>query len=115
MNADRYLLTFIDASHNAGAPIPAPEETYLAQGGRAAGFGHCADAVWDPVRMNNILDHFASAFFGLHLAGDRDKQTYLDLIPNGKDGKPTPAHNYWKGFKRRTAVGLVFEHLPASG
>src|SRR6185295_13817100 len=27
-NADRYLLTFVDAGHNAGAPIPAPAETY---------------------------------------------------------------------------------------
>ncbi len=121
VNADRYLLTFIGANHNAGAPIPAPEETHVAQDGRAAGFGHYADPVWDTVRMNNILDHFATAFFGLRLSGEQDKQAYFDLVPNGKDavysvdkdGKPTPAHTYWKGFKRRTAAGLVLEHLPA--
>ena len=28
VNADRYLLTFLNANHNAGAPIPAPAETY---------------------------------------------------------------------------------------
>ena len=28
VNADRYLLTFLNASHNAAAPIPAPVETY---------------------------------------------------------------------------------------
>ncbi len=120
VNADRYLLTFINANHNAGAPIPAPEETYTAEGGRAAGFGHYADAVWDTARMNNILDHFATAFFGLRLKDEADKQAYLDVVPNGKDavysldkdGKPTPTHTYWKGFKRRTAVGLVLEHLP---
>ena len=28
VNADRYLLTFINANHNAAAPIPAPAETY---------------------------------------------------------------------------------------
>src|SRR5918993_2378403 len=28
INADRYLLTFINANHNAAAPIPAPSETY---------------------------------------------------------------------------------------
>ena len=26
------------------------------------------------------------------------------------DGKPLPAHTYWKGFKRATAVGLILEH-----
>jgi len=39
-------------------------------------------------------------------------------VPNGKDavyaidrdGKPMPTHNYWKGFKRATAVGLILEH-----
>ena len=30
-----------------------------------------------------------------------------------KDGKPTAAHTYWKGFSRRTAVGLVLEHAAA--
>ncbi len=28
VNADRYLLTFLNANHNAAAPIPAPAETY---------------------------------------------------------------------------------------
>jgi len=72
--------------------------------------------------MNNILDHFATAFFDTLLKGDAAKQAYLDVIPNGKDGvfsvdkdgKATPAHTYWKGFSRRTAVGLVLEHRPAS-
>ena len=120
-NADRYLLTFLNANHNAGAPIPAPEETYLSKDGRPPGFTHYNDAVWDTVRMNNILDHFATAFFDARLKGDADKQAYLDVTPNGKDGifavdkdgKPTAAHTYWKGFSRRTAVGLVLEHLTA--
>lgn len=119
--ADRYLLTFLGANHNAAAPIPAPEETYESKDGRPPGFTHYADAVWDTVRMNNILDHFATAFFDLRLKGDGSRQAYLDLVPNGKDGvfavdkegKPTPAHTYWKGFKARTAVGLVLEHLPS--
>jgi predicted dienelactone hydrolase len=120
INADRYLLTFTGANHNAGAPIPAPVETYESKEGRPPGFTHYADPVWDTARMNNILDHFATAFFGLRLKGEPDMQAYLDLIPHGKDGvfvvdkegKPLPAHTYWKGFKRRTAVGLVLEHLP---
>jgi predicted dienelactone hydrolase len=115
-NADRYLLTFVDAGHNAGAPIPAPAETYP---NTSTAFSHYADSVWDTVRMNNVLDHFATAYFGLYLKGEGDKQAYLDLIPVGKDGvyavaadgKPAPTHTYWKGFKQRTAVGLTLQHL----
>jgi predicted dienelactone hydrolase len=118
VNADRYLLTFINANHNAGAPIPAPAETYQTTASGGSPFSHYADAVWDTARMNNILDHFATAFFSLHLKGEQDKQAYLDVVPNGRDavfsmdrdGKPTATHTYWKGFKRGTAVGLVLEH-----
>ena len=46
VNADRYLLTFINASHNAGAPIPAPAETYAySERLKSAPFVHYADAV----------------------------------------------------------------------
>lgn len=121
IHADRYLLTFHGANHNAGAPIPAPEETYAGRNGQPPGFTHYADPVWDTVRMNNILDHFATAFFGLRLKGETEMQSYLEVVPHGKDavfafdreGKPQPGHTYWKGFKRRTAVGLSFEHLEA--
>lgn len=118
INADRYLLTFINANHNAAAPIPAPVEVY----GTPNSFAHYADAVWDNARMNNIFNHFATAFLSIYLKGEQDKQSYLDLIPNGKDGvyaidrdgKAGPTHTYWKGFKRSTAVGLILEHaLPA--
>jgi predicted dienelactone hydrolase len=103
VNADRYLLTFVNANHNAGAPIPAPAETYAPSAdGRPAAFSHYADGVWDTVRMNNILDHFATAFFSLHLKGETDKQGYLDAG--------------WKGFRRGTTAGLALDHAPpASG
>jgi predicted dienelactone hydrolase len=124
VNADRYLLTFINANHNAAAPIPAPAETYAYTDAQrnAPPFTHYADAVWDTARMNNILDHFATAWFEWQLKGDQDKQSYLNVVPNGKDavfsmdrdGKPTATHNYWKGFKRGTAVGLILEHSPAA-
>jgi predicted dienelactone hydrolase len=96
VNADRYLLTFVNANHNAAAPIPAPAEVYVAaEQGKPAAFAHYADAVWDTVRMNNILDHFATAYFDLYLKGDQDKKAYFEG---------------WKGFKRGTSVGLTLEH-----
>ena len=118
INADRYLLTFINANHNAAAPIPAPVEVY----GTLNAFTHYADEVWDTTRMNNVFNHFASAFLAIHLKGEQDKQSYLDVIPHGKDGvyaidrdgKAGPTHTYWKGFKRGTAVGLVLEHATAT-
>jgi predicted dienelactone hydrolase len=122
VNADRYLLTFINANHNAAAPMAAPVEVLNANPPTAGAFGHYGDAVWDNTRMNNIFDHFATAYFGLHLKNEQDKQAYLDVVPNGKDavysvdrdGKPGPTHTYWKGFKRATAAALMLEHRTAA-
>jgi predicted dienelactone hydrolase len=119
VNADRYLLTFINANHNAAAPIPAPAEAYrFSETLKAYPFAHYADAVWDTVRMNNVLQHFVTAWVGVHLETDATKQAYFDVVPQGRDGvwaidatgAPQPAHTYWKGFARGTAVGLVLEH-----
>jgi predicted dienelactone hydrolase len=97
VNADRYLLTFVNANHNAGAPIPAPIETYeYSNTLRSFPSVHYADAVWDTTRMNNIFDHFATAWFSLHLKNQPEMQEYLD--------------SSWKGFKRGTSVGLILEH-----
>jgi predicted dienelactone hydrolase len=118
--ADRYLLTFLNGSHNVAAPIPAPAEAYAYSATlKAFPFMHYADAVWDSVRSNNILQHFATAFLSVYLKGEREMQAFLDVVPRGidavhsvgPDGKPRPGHTYWKGFKPRTAAGLVLEHL----
>ena len=122
INVDRALLTFDNANHNAAAPIPAPAESY--EDNPALGFPafeHYADAVWDTVRMNNITQHFATAWMDLHLKGDSSKQDYLDLVPNSNDGVNAmeadgslmDTHTYWKGFANRTAKGLHFEWLMA--
>lgn len=118
----RHLLTFENANHNAGAPMPSPAEGYqMVEGLDFAPFEHYADAVWDNVRMNNITQHFATAFMDLHLKGDDGKAAFLDLLPKasegvhklGDDGKPTEEHTYWEGFPARTAAGLMFETLDA--
>lgn len=116
VNSDRYLLTFKNAGHNAGAPYPVPVEILNSED--RAGASHYTDPVWDNVRMNNIMDHFVTAWFDYHLKGNSDSLSYLDLVPDGADGnysvsngKPNPDHNYWKGFGAGTAVGLKLEHL----
>ncbi len=118
VGTQRHLLTFDHANHNAAAPIPAPAESYEpAEGLDFLPFDHYADAVWDTVRMNNIAQHFATAFFDLHLKGQTDKARYLDLVPNSGDGvvalddagQPAEDHTYWEGFAPRTAAGLRFE------
>ena len=123
--ADRYLLTYLGAGHNAGAPIPAPAEAYAYSDTlKLSPFMHYADSVWDTVRMNNILQHFATAFLALHLKSDAGMAPYLDVVPKGseavysveRDGTPKADHTYWKGFKQRAAAGLTFEHLrPSTG
>ena len=111
VNAERALLTFVNANHNAAAPIAAPREV------GPETFGHYADAVWDTTRMNNVAQHFATAFLGIHLQGDETLAPYLDLVADAADGvvarddagSPTADHTYWRGFPDRTAVGLTFE------
>lgn len=122
MPVERYLLTFDNANHNAAAPMPAPAESWQKSEnlGRAT-FDHYADAVWDTVRMNNIAQHFATAWFDLKLKGEQDKSRYLELVEDSakgvwaanEDGSFKPEHTYWRGFANRTAAGLHLEHRAA--
>ncbi|MFN4061994.1 alpha/beta hydrolase family protein [Paracoccus hibiscisoli] len=118
----RHLLTFDHANHNAAAPIPAPAEAWaMSESLGRAPFDHYADPVWDSVRMNNILQHFTTAFLDIHLKGDSGKADYLNLIPDAgdgvwsldDDGTPDAAHTYWLGFPDRSAKGLMFETKPS--
>jgi predicted dienelactone hydrolase len=121
VNTDRYLLTYQYANHNAGAAIPAPNESW--QKSETLGyapFEHYADPVWDSVRMNNIAQHFCTAFMDLKLKNKQQQADYLALISNSADcvfsvdehSQPTQAHTYWKGFSDRSAKGLSFEFKP---
>ena len=96
---ERYLLTYEGARHNV-APNPPPPEA-LAPGLDIDEYLRYADSVWDTRRMNNINQHFLTAFFGWKLQGNAELETYLDLSPSPSDE--------WAGFKPRTAVGLSFE------
>jgi predicted dienelactone hydrolase len=119
INSDRYLLTYINAGHNAIAPIPLPFE--IQNNVDQTGASHYTDPVWDSVRSANVMNHFATAFFDYYLKGDTRRISYLELLPNAQDGiydvkdaGPTSAHTYWKGFAAGTARGLMLEHRPAA-
>jgi predicted dienelactone hydrolase len=116
VNSDRYLLTYKNAGHNAGAPYPVPREILDSETGEGA--SHYTDPVWDSVRMNNVMDHFVTAYFNYHLKGDASMLDYLDVHPDGatatysvKNGVPDDAHTYWPGFEEGSAVGLKLEKL----
>ncbi len=118
VNAPRYLLTFENANHNAGAPMPAPVESWKpAPNLKFVPAEHYIDAVWDNARMNNISQHFATAFLGKYLKNDAGMEAYLNLVEKSKDGKFSAEengtfkadHTYWKGFPARSAAGLVLE------
>ncbi|MBW6500893.1 MAG: hypothetical protein K0B05_05815, partial [Bacteroidales bacterium] len=103
VNADRYLLTYINARHNV-APNPPPAES-LEPGLFFDFYYHYAEPAWDQRRINNINQHFVTAFLGIHLK-DKDYRQYLDLPESSDTGK-------WNGFRPRTAAGLELLHSPA--
>jgi len=118
VNAPRFLLTYENANHNAGAPMPPPRETWLPVPNlKFIPAEHYIDAVWDNTRMNNIAQHFSTAFLAKYLKNDAGMDPYLNLVENSRDGKWSAAsdgafkddHSYWKGFANRTAAGLRLE------
>ena len=103
VNADRYLLTYLNARHNV-APNP-PPPVALAPGLHIDEYLRYADSVWDQRRINNVNQHFITAFLGIHLKKE-DNKAYLDLAEN-------PHEDLWEGFKPRTAVGLELKKASA--
>ncbi len=104
VNADRYLLTYLNAQHNV-APIPPPPET-LNPDLNLIEYLRYADPVWDERRINNINQHFLTAFFGIHLKNTVEYKEYLEMSNPEND-------EAWKGFNPRTSVGLELRHATA--
>jgi len=104
VNANRYLLTYINARHNV-APNPPPQKS-LQPGLPFDFYYHYAEPSWDQRRINNINQHFVTAFLGIYLKNE-DYGQYLELPENSNTDK-------WKGFKPRTSVGLELLHSAAT-
>jgi predicted dienelactone hydrolase len=96
VNAERYLLTYVNARHNV-APNPPPVES-LSPGLPIDEYYRYADATWDQRKINNVNQHFITAFLGVHLKG-KDFSEYLK-IPQDSNEKD------WPGFKPRSSTGM---------
>ena len=103
VNANRYLLTYKDARHNV-APNPPPAES-LAPGLHIDEYYRYADATWDQRKINNVNQHFVTAFIDALLKG-KDTSEYLDIPENSNDRD-------WPGFKPRSSTGMELLHAEA--
>lgn len=109
VNAERFLLVYGNARHNTAPNPPLPDAPTFDEYSRYAEFA------WDARRINNINQHFVTAFLDRTLKG-RDTSRYLELVERSEDGvwaqnddgTSLPEHSYWTGFRNRTAVGLEF-------
>jgi predicted dienelactone hydrolase len=100
VNTDRYLLTYMNARHNV-APNPPPAES-LQQGLPFDEYYRYAEPAWNERRINNINQHFVTAFLGICLKKE-DNGKYLNLPANSND-------KTWEGFKARSSAGLELLH-----
>jgi len=101
VNSDRYMLVYQNALHNI-APNPPPPEAEASW----PEYERYSEPAWSNARINNINQHFITAFLGIHLKGE-DYESYLDVVPMSNDG--VWGVDYWKGFTNRTALGMQME------
>ncbi|THF88902.1 dienelactone hydrolase [Deinococcus sp. KSM4-11] len=106
VNAERVLIVYQNARHNV-APNAMPST--LASGVGHDDFMRFAEPAWDTTRLNNLNQHFITAFLDGHLRGRADAAAYLDVpTPRSNDAGP---NRPWPGFPPRSAVGIELHHL----
>ncbi len=109
VNSDRYLLIYESAIHEIAVnPAPPLAERHYRE------YVHYQEPAWDNRRLNNVNQHFITAFLGLHLGGDfATYEPYLDLVPISNDSHRTDESDptYWKGFTNWAAIGMELHHL----
>ena len=100
VNADRYLLTYENARHNV-APNPPPVES-LKPGLHIDEYYRYAEPSWDERKINNVNQHFLTAFLGIHLK-QKNYSKFLELQENSNEKD-------WTGFKPRSSTGMELLH-----
>ena len=104
VNADRYLLTYKNARHNV-APNPPPAEA-LAPGLHIDEYYRYAEPSWDQRKLNNVNQHFITAFLGQHLK-NQDNAKFLNIQENSNEKD-------WTGFKPRSSTGMELLHAQSA-
>lgn len=111
INSDRYLLVYQGAIHEVATnPAPPLADLYPRE------YAHYQEPAWDNRRLNNINQHFITAFLGKHLLGNSERYgDYLKLpvISNDSPRTDTSDPNYWKGFANWTAIGMELHRRTA--
>jgi len=100
VNTDRHILTYMNARHNVAPNPPAVETTK--PGLHFDEYYRYAEPAWDERRINNINQHFITAFLGIHLYDDPSLQEFLDVQADSNE-------KTWKGFQPRSSTGLMLE------
>jgi predicted dienelactone hydrolase len=112
----RRMLVYREAKHNVAGNA-------VSFGGTASyeAMGYAADPVWRQDRINQINQHFITAFLDATLKHDASASAYLDVpTPVAADGSWPMAFGerytgtfadatqpgYWRGFQRGSATGL---------
>lgn len=107
-SSERYMLIFDNALHNVAPNPPPAEATVLGD------YQRYADPVWDERHMNNVNQHFVTAFLAQTLRGEDQSAVLEPAVEDANDGvysvdndgNFTENHTYWAGFQPRTALGL---------
>lgn len=108
-NSERYMLVYENCRHNPIANMP-PRIT-LEKGVHPVEYTHYMEPAWSQPRLNNINQHFISAFLDVYLKGDTTKLAYIQGLPTLSSPDftaPVMADNYWKGFPAGSALGMQF-------
>ncbi len=122
IGGDRFLLTYQNARHNIATNATPPELQ-----GRFEYRERQDEPVWRKDRILGINAHMITAFLDWQVKGQAGAKAWLTvptphaaegvwpLVPGGDAGDSTAAPgqapaNYWPGFQRRWAIGLVMEH-----
>lgn len=103
INAERYMLVYKNVRHNPIANMP-PRIT-VEPGVNPVEFTHYQEPAWDQTRLNNINQHFVTAFLNKYLKGDTSMDAYLQLPIESNDHTGSDT---WYGFPENTALGMQF-------
>lgn len=121
-SSDRSLLVYREAKHNIAGNAVA-----LNGDASAESIAYAYEPVWRLERINQVNQHFVTAFLDSRLKGETAAARFLDLpVSLARDGVWPLAFGtltkgafagddqpgYWRGFQRGSATGLEFHRKP---